>query len=195
MDLVKLYPHSLDKEFCERLIRIYERLPKKDGVVSGGYRPEVKLTKDGHSDQEPYRNDPEWRMCEGVIRKELSAKLERYIYDINKGEIKPNNFFPNGVPMEDAGFQIQRYTANEGEFKFHQDFSIKDNGKYRILTYLWYLNDVADGGETQFYDGSLVVPETGKLLLFPALWTYPHRGVMPLSNDKYIMTGWIYSHI
>jgi hypothetical protein len=37
-----------------------------------------------------------------------------------------------------------------------------------------------------------VKPEAGKLLFFPATWTYPHRGMMPISNDKYIITGWIY---
>ena len=195
MELVKTYPHSLTSEVCERIIRIFERLPKREGVVGGGLIPDIKKTMDAHSEHKCYVEDNEWRMVENVIRKELTAKLELYLYDINKGEVLPNNFFPKPVPMMDAGFQIQRYTANEGDYKFHQDFNMRDGNQHRIITYLWYLNDVADGGETQFYDGSLIVPEQGKLLLFPSLWSYPHRGVMPLSNDKYIMTGWVYSQI
>jgi hypothetical protein len=33
---------------------------------------------------------------------------------------------------------------------------------------------------------------TGKLLLFPASWVFPHRGKMPISEDKYIVTGWFH---
>ena len=34
-------------------------------------------------------------------------------------------------------------------------------------------------------------PKQGSLLLFPATWTYPYSGSMPISNDKYIITGWL----
>ena len=62
----------------------------------------------------------------------------------------------------------------------------------RIVTFLFYLNDVEEGGETFFYNGK-VKPEAGKLILFPATWTYNHKGNMPISNDKYIVTGWFYN--
>ena len=51
-----------------------------------------------------------------------------------------------------------------------------------------------EGGETQFWDNYKVKPQKGKLVLFPASWTYPHSGLMPISHDKYIITGWIYSY-
>jgi hypothetical protein len=60
----------------------------------------------------------------------------------------------------------------------------------RLLTFIWYLNDVTDGGETEFINGK-IKPKTGKLLIFPSSWNYYHKGNMPLSNDKYIITGWI----
>ena len=34
----------------------------------------------------------------------------------------------------------------------------------------------------------------GKLLIFPATWTYMHRGNVPISEDKYIVTGWLYGN-
>ena len=64
---------------------------------------------------------------------------------------------------------------------------------HRVIVYLWYLNDVYDGGETEIYNNILIKPEAGKLLIFPALWYYKHRGKMPLSNDKYVITGWFYT--
>lgn len=60
----------------------------------------------------------------------------------------------------------------------------------RFLSFIWYLNDVEIGGETEFLNGK-VTPSTGKIVLFPATWTYLHKGCMPISNDKYIITGWI----
>ena len=61
-----------------------------------------------------------------------------------------------------------------------------------MFTYLWYLNTVIEGGETVFWDSYKIKPEAGKIVLFPACWTFPHTGKMPISNDKYIITGWIY---
>ena len=56
----------------------------------------------------------------------------------------------------------------------------------------WYLNDVEDGGETEFCGDFTIRPEVGKLIFFPASWCYPHRGKMPISGDKYIITGWLH---
>jgi len=66
-----------------------------------------------------------------------------------------------------------------------------DKLSHRIITYLWYLNDVEEGGETLFHNFK-IKPKTGSLLLFPATWTYKHSGAMPISNDKYIITGWVW---
>jgi len=64
----------------------------------------------------------------------------------------------------------------------------------RIITFIWYLNNVEEGGETLFEDFK-IKPMEGSLLFFPATWTYPHSGAMPTSNDKYIITGWIYNKV
>ena len=97
--------------------------------------------------------------------------------------------------IDDTGFQIQRYLKNEGFYTYHHDFYI-EHKKYRILTFLFYLNDVEEGGETEFFYGKLKVkPETGKCVLFPASWTFPHKAIMPISNDKFVVTGWLHAFI
>jgi hypothetical protein len=53
------------------------------------------------------------------------------------------------------------------------------------------LNDVQDGGETIFMNCK-IKPKKGRLLIFPSTWTYIHGGNIPISNDKYILTGWYY---
>jgi len=89
--------------------------------------------------------------------------------------------------------QIQKYTKSKGRYIYHNDFTCDWNTKkFRVITFLWYLNTIENGGETEFWTTHKVKPEAGKLLLFPATWTYPHRGMIPVSDNKYIMTGWIY---
>ena len=96
---------------------------------------------------------------------------------------------------DDSGYQIQETKPHEF-YDWHTDSSIKQRQlnevSVRNLTYLWYLNTVDQGGETEFYDGTKISPERGKLLLFPATWTFYHRGRPPLGNkNKYVCTGWL----
>jgi hypothetical protein len=37
-----------------------------------------------------------------------------------------------------------------------------------------------------------VQPKAGRLLMFPPLWTHPHIGMMPISNAKYIIGGYLH---
>ena len=34
-------------------------------------------------------------------------------------------------------------------------------------------------------------PEAGKMMIFPALWPWMHRGYPPKTETKYIVTGWL----
>ena len=55
-----------------------------------------------------------------------------------------------------------------------------------------YLNNVKDGGETNFsHYGIRVKPEIGKTLIWPAEWTHAHNGGIVNSGEKYIITGWM----
>ena len=54
-----------------------------------------------------------------------------------------------------------------------------------------YLNDVTDGGETEFlHQGLKVQPQKGLTLIWPADWTHTHRGVASPTQEKAIVTGW-----
>ena len=54
-----------------------------------------------------------------------------------------------------------------------------------------YLNDVEDGGETEFKLQNLKIKaEKGKTVIWPVDWTYTHRGIISPKQEKYIVTGW-----
>ena len=62
----------------------------------------------------------------------------------------------------------------------------------RVLVCMFYLNDVKEGGETEFYFQKLKVkPTKGSLVIFPTYFTHLHKGHIPISNDKYICNLWI----
>jgi 2OG-Fe(II) oxygenase superfamily len=63
---------------------------------------------------------------------------------------------------------------------------------HRVLLFMYYLNDVAIGGETEFYyQKRFITPKTGRLVIAPAGFTHTHKGHIPQANDKYILTSWV----
>ena len=81
--------------------------------------------------------------------------------------------------------------SGDGYHRWHSErFGM--NTVERVLAWTVYLNDVQEGGETEFlYQGLRVAPKHGRIVIWPAGWTHVHRGNPPLSNTKYILTGWI----
>ncbi len=86
--------------------------------------------------------------------------------------------------------QIQQYLPGGAFFSWHTErgtMSVLD----RHLVFMTYLNDVSDQGETEFYHQNIKVkPEKGLTLIWPADWTFTHRGIPSSSQEKYIVTGW-----
>ena len=65
----------------------------------------------------------------------------------------------------------------------------------RVVNYMVYLNDVEEGGETEWlYQKRKIKPEKGTVVIWPGSFTHLHRGNPPMS-DKYIATGWYQGNI
>jgi hypothetical protein len=87
--------------------------------------------------------------------------------------------------------KCQKNLVGQAYHNWHFETGSRQNSG-RILTFILYLNDVIDGGETEFlYYPKRVKPEQGKLILFPGSFTHTHRGNPPISNEKYVLTGWV----
>ncbi|NCU12123.1 MAG: 2OG-Fe(II) oxygenase, partial [Sphingomonadaceae bacterium] len=112
-----------------------------------------------------------------------------------------------GLPHEfGETMQGQRYEAGQ-EFKYHLDLFWtradywKDESKrggQRTITAMAYLNDVAEGGDTQFTQiGLSVKPQRGALLIWnnnlpngmPNENTM-HAGTPVVKGVKYVVTKW-----
>ena len=87
--------------------------------------------------------------------------------------------------------KIQKTKVGEGYHMWHCE-NAEMKARNRILAFMVYLNDVVEGGETEFlYQKCRFKPEKNTLLVWPSQFTHVHRGNPPLSNDKYIITGWV----
>jgi hypothetical protein len=63
----------------------------------------------------------------------------------------------------------------------------------RALSVVVYLNDVDQGGETDFPLQELKVkPKSGRICIFPSNFTHPHSGNPSLSNDKWIISTFLH---
>jgi hypothetical protein len=61
----------------------------------------------------------------------------------------------------------------------------------RILAYMLYLNTVTDKGGTEFpFQNVTLSAIKGNLVLWPAEFTHPHKGIISPTQEKYIATGW-----
>ncbi len=93
------------------------------------------------------------------------------------------------------GLQLIKYEPGEGFYNWHYDVSYNstdDNEmKSRVFSLVAYLNDVAEGGETEFLNFDLKVsPSAGSVLMFPANYAYIHRANKPKTGPKYIVVTW-----
>jgi hypothetical protein len=89
--------------------------------------------------------------------------------------------------------KIQKYSPNGGYHIWHTERSnAHPSTVTRHLVFMTYLNDVVgEGGETRFFHQNLKVkPEKGLTLIWPADWTFTHKGIASPTQDKYIITGW-----
>ena len=125
----------------------------------------------------------------------LNHKLKWYFNKVVTSKILPlylyvYHYTPNFLFIDD--WKIQRTKPTEGYHVFHSEWNFQPIYRDRILAYTLYLNDIEDGGETEFlYQSLRVKPQKGMLCIFPAYFTHTHRGNPPLSKTKYIMTGWM----
>jgi Rps23 Pro-64 3,4-dihydroxylase Tpa1-like proline 4-hydroxylase len=187
--LIYLENNSLPNELCEEIIEMFENDDSQyDGVTASGLNKKIKNTRDLI-----IPNNDKWNKILNVLTKELHRNLNLYIKSL-KTNLNDYAIFSKHFLYENS-FQIQRYRKNEGKYIYHHDHDIRfDQKDHRVITYLWYLNTVEEGGQTEIWKTIKVKPEQGKLLLFPASWTFPHSGLIPISNDKYIITGWLYEN-
>ncbi|MCG9965131.1 2OG-Fe(II) oxygenase [Shewanella cutis] len=218
MDFIEVYPNAIPDDLCDRLILAFE---KHSGVVDGqtgnGVDLEKKisrdLTLDNFSDLEPLKNELLSYTLKGTadyFSQYAMALMGAVAVSVSDEQgqavtLTPSNFERLGKPRAEAlvkylyrsgSINIQKYQMNKGGYPhWHSEQFPQLNHNealHRVVLYMFYLNDVEEGGETEFYyQQRKISPKKGTMVIAPAGFTHSHRGNMPISNDKYIATSWV----
>mgnify|MGYP001239610280 FL=1 len=85
--------------------------------------------------------------------------------------------------------KIQNTHPGQGYHVWHCEWT--NDLPRRVLAWALFLNDVDEGGELEFlHQGIRIKPRKGDFVVWPSMFTHLHRGNPPISNDKWIVTGW-----
>ena len=178
-DLIKIHDNALDPEICDYLISLFEQFSDKHERIENDSKP--NFTQFNFTEN---RNlSTETNEIHNLIIKKVFEYRDLYYEFIDK------RVFPEEHAFEQ--FRIKRYNPGGDDwFDTHVDVTNHESSR-RFLSFMWYLNDVETGGNTIF-DGMMIKPKRGTLVIFPPLWMYPHRGEPPLSGPKYIMSAYLH---
>jgi len=165
---------------CKKIIYYFESHQELhcDGLVGGRLNYEKKKDTEIGCDFLKSQG-PHW------ISKYLNVALKEYHQQY------PESDEPTIVRYDKYRyFKLQKYFPSEGYFVNHCENDNLDNCN-RVLAWMIYLNDVTDGGYTEFPNQKKKYqPRVGDVLLWPAYFTHTHRGIVSKSQIKYIVTGW-----
>tara|TARA_B100000073_G_C23729107_1_gene570228 strand:+ start:2052 stop:2642 length:591 start_codon:yes stop_codon:yes gene_type:complete len=85
-------------------------------------------------------------------------------------------------------FNFQFYHPGQGFANWHVE---NIPTRKRIMVWTIYLSNCEDGG-TEFRELNHIEKcEMGKLVIFPADWTFSHRSQISHTKHKFIATGWV----
>jgi hypothetical protein len=183
-NFVGIFKNAFTKDFCEQVIKHYE-----DMVLSGHGQTRFAfedVSKTSKDDTQVFADDIDYIPLRKVTKEFNELFWGKYfpIYEQEYSSLKDSGRHTN------YAFKIQKTKIGGGYHVWHYESDHRENSN-RLLTWILYLNDVYEGGETEFlYQHMRVKPEQGTLVIWPAAFTHTHRGNPPLSNEKYIVTGW-----
>lgn len=185
-DFVLVADNFLTEEYCDNVIKIFDTC-KESGITehrsdSEGAHP---LNKDDHQlFSESYLHTTSF----GQVHKPFFTAFwgEAYAHYGRKYAV-----LQNADRQSCTTLKIQKTPIGGGYHEWHFESSSVQEAK-RVATFILYLNDVEEGGETELlYFPKRIKPKKNRLVLFPASYTHSHRGNPPISNEKYILTGWV----
>jgi predicted 2-oxoglutarate/Fe(II)-dependent dioxygenase YbiX len=156
----------LSPEECINYIQMSETI---------GYEKAEIITDEGSQIRKEIRNN------DRVIFDD--EKLATFIFERAKAFL-PEDFEDWALIGLNERFRFYRYTHGQF-FKWHRDGYFRRNDKEMSdLTFLMYLNDDYQGGETSF-NWETIKPKTGMALIFPHRLT--HQGSPVESGVKYVL--------
>ena len=215
------FQDALTPHYCDELMQKFESSTKHHAGRTGAGVDKAKKDSVDLSLSSLAEWDEDCKHINGVIAKAtahyaqmfplfLTGAISPSVRDPNMGELKSIDHtdvaklsLPQvgeivGKMFRCDDINMQRYTKGKGGYhhwhseQYPHPTDSEQRPLHRVLLWLIYLNDVAEGGETEFlYQEAKIKPKQGSLVLAPCGFTHSHRGAIPVSNDKYVLASWV----
>lgn len=224
VDFIEAYDNVLTSDFCEHLINKFENSTKrKPGTTGHGVNITAKNSTDINISLVFDWSEEHKKILE-ITKQYLVQYIKKYKYMLTGsvalsfpdpqtgGMITINNEILemlgddtlSNLIMKMYRFgtiNLQKYDKGVGGYHhwhseiYPQANDPKCDALHRVVLFMYYLNDVSEGGETEFcYQDKKLKPTRGQLVIAPSGFTHTHKGNIPISDDKYILTSWVLFH-
>ena len=171
--MVKIYDNIIPSVTCKKLLDLFEKNTEYHEFIDHNSCPcftQLNLNQ---------------------VSSDTVRLLIPYLADVYKRYRKDTNNYYSPPLKELEEFRIKKYnTGGDERFDEHVDVTDYDSS-LRAVAFLFYLND-NDGNTLFSRHGLNIRPVSGKVIIFPPTWEYPHSGLPPKSNSKYIMSTYIH---
>jgi hypothetical protein len=162
-------------DLCDDIISYFKNSDKVEGTVVEGIKKDVKDSLDV--------------ALKGDLVEKYVQTILKPCTDLYVEKFPMCNFYSPWSIVDSVN--VQYYKPGAG---FHAWHTERTNGHQtstsRHLVFMTYLNDVNEGGETEWLHQKLKIkPEKGLTVIWVPDWTFTHRGLVS-TEDKYIVTGW-----
>mgnify|MGYP003644153600 CR=1 FL=1 len=200
-DTIGIFPNAFSESECEALIYKSEEAVKL-GTAWEGQAGDREFRGKELNEGNEFKKSTDCQIdMRGSLASLVAARFNKYT-NTYLNDFPHNATFDHNMVVDNKAnypmLQIQKYDKGSGHYNsWHVEISDAETA-LRQFVYILYLNTVDEGGETGFLfkeEGSddffKVKPSAGKLIIHPANWPYIHKGYMPITQDKYILTTWL----
>jgi hypothetical protein len=185
-NFIGIYDNYITEQECNKAIKLYEDQNKFNNTINRiGFERASTLEK---QDQQYFAIasdiDVWWESLKPMMLN-FDLAWNHYVKNVGAQDAY-------GCPFYFPALKIQKTLPTEGYHVWHIEHGKGFDNEARAFVFSIYLNDVEEGGETEFLHFSKrVKPKKGRIVIWPAAFPYVHRGNSPLSGEKYILTSWM----
>jgi|TARA_R100001015_G_C4632264_1_gene195598 hypothetical protein len=185
-NFIGVYDGYISEEECDNAIRLFENQNKQNKTLTRLADNQAPVTQKQDTQLFASRENVDiW--CDELKTLIINFDLCWRHYATNTGAEEAYK-----CPFHYTNLKIQKTLPTEGYHVWHVEYNKGYHNEARAFVYSIYLNDVEEGGETEFLHFSKrIKPKKGRIVIWPAAFPYLHRGNPPLSGEKYILTSWV----
>ncbi len=184
-DFIGTYDGFITDDECDKVIKLFEAENKFNKTMNRLDFEQAPITQ--KQDQQYFASKDSinvwWETFKSMIAN-FDQALHHYKNNTGLEAAYDTLFYTH--------LKIQKTFPTEGYHIWHIEHNKGFENEARVLAFAIYLNDVEEGGETEFlHFKKRVKSKKGRIVIWPASFPYFHRGNPPISNEKYILTSWM----